>query len=455
MKLIDLTCPHCGAQLRIDAEKEFVYCEHCGARVLLDNEINHIQIDNAEEAGYRFEKGRQRARAEEQQLKRNSGNTVRGKTKKKHIWLWVLGWIIIFPLPLTILLLRKKEMNVPLKIGIIAAAWILYLIICFASGCGSNSSSRENAQDETKSASSAAIKKSNITEMHFSDTSDVSVKIGETATGALKVTLKNSFSSASDDLQFISEDSGIASIALKQSSSGKTVYYSIEGINPGETYVYVTSGDGSIMSERIKVVVPAPIEVENVDIEIANTTLAIDESIQAIAIISPADADNQEIVWTSLNEKVATVDSKGIITAISEGQTTIAATSSNGVSSTIELVVDGTKRLMNVKVTYPRDDDNNIGDEWGYITKLNDERVGRELVVSVGDKLNCYAKFTESDDNPDIGEASKTYTVTKDDILNGFTITMDLYVKENGGRNSGQSAHFTVTYSFSVKNANH
>ena len=41
--------------------------------------------------------------------------------------------------------------------------------------------------------------------------------------------------------------------------------------------------------------------------------------------------------------------------------------------------------------------------------------------------------------------------VTKDDIQHGFTITMDLYVKENGGRNSGKSAHFTVTYTFTVK----
>lgn len=44
-------------------------------------------------------------------------------------WVWVLGWICIFPLPLTILLLRKKEMKSAVKYGIIAAAWIVYLII--------------------------------------------------------------------------------------------------------------------------------------------------------------------------------------------------------------------------------------------------------------------------------------------------------------------------------------
>lgn len=44
-------------------------------------------------------------------------------------WLWVLGWICIFPVPLTILMLRKKNMKPAVKYGIIAAAWLLFFII--------------------------------------------------------------------------------------------------------------------------------------------------------------------------------------------------------------------------------------------------------------------------------------------------------------------------------------
>ena len=106
---------------------------------------------------------------------------------------------------------------------------------------------------------------------------------------------------------------------------------------------------------------------------------------------------------------------------------------------------------MSLSVKHPRDDDINIGDEWSYTTEINGERAGRELVISIGEILTFYAKFTESDDNPDVGEATKKYTVTEDDLLNGFTVSMDLYVTENGGRNSGKSAHFTVTYTFSPK----
>ena len=44
-----------------------------------------------------------------------------------------LGWIFIFPLPLTILLLRKKDMKPVIKYGIIAAAWILFLALAVSS----------------------------------------------------------------------------------------------------------------------------------------------------------------------------------------------------------------------------------------------------------------------------------------------------------------------------------
>ena len=51
------------------------------------------------------------------------------KGSGKKTWLWVLGWICIFPVPLTILMLRKKDMKPAVKYGIIAAAWLLFFVI--------------------------------------------------------------------------------------------------------------------------------------------------------------------------------------------------------------------------------------------------------------------------------------------------------------------------------------
>ncbi len=144
MKLIDTTCPHCGSALKIDPSNKNATCEYCGAALLIDNEVQHIQYDNAEEAGYKFEKGRQRAQAEaRQKVKSDNTQVYVDKPKKRKTWLWVLGWICIFPLPLTILLLRKKDMNKIIKYGIIAVAWIVYLLIGFSGNSGNKTTEQQ------------------------------------------------------------------------------------------------------------------------------------------------------------------------------------------------------------------------------------------------------------------------------------------------------------------------
>lgn len=70
----------------------------------------------------------------------NAGtNSTQTKTGAP-MWLWVLGWICIFPVPLTILMLRKKDMKPAIKYSIIAVAWIVYLLIGFSGGSSDNKS---------------------------------------------------------------------------------------------------------------------------------------------------------------------------------------------------------------------------------------------------------------------------------------------------------------------------
>lgn len=54
--------------------------------------------------------------------------------KKRKTWLWVLGWICIFPVPLTIIMLDKEDMSKKARYSIIAAGWILYLLIGLGGG---------------------------------------------------------------------------------------------------------------------------------------------------------------------------------------------------------------------------------------------------------------------------------------------------------------------------------
>ena len=51
---------------------------------------------------------------------------------RRHTLLWILGWIFIFPIPLTILMLRRQRLPTGLRYGIIAAGWIVYLLLGWA-----------------------------------------------------------------------------------------------------------------------------------------------------------------------------------------------------------------------------------------------------------------------------------------------------------------------------------
>ena len=52
--------------------------------------------------------------------------------RRRKTFFWVLGWIFIFPIPLTILMVKNQKLNKWVKIGIIAAAWIVYFLIAFS-----------------------------------------------------------------------------------------------------------------------------------------------------------------------------------------------------------------------------------------------------------------------------------------------------------------------------------
>lgn len=44
-------------------------------------------------------------------------------------WLWALGWIFIFPVPLTIILLKKQQLQPWLRYGLIGLGWLIYLVM--------------------------------------------------------------------------------------------------------------------------------------------------------------------------------------------------------------------------------------------------------------------------------------------------------------------------------------
>ena len=82
-----------------------------------------------------------------------------------------------------------------------------------------------------------------------------------------------------------------------------------------------------------------PIAVSGIAFDKTTLNLTIGNSTTLVATISPDNASNKRIIWSSSAESVATVNASGKINAVSVGTTTITAKTTNGESITCEVTV--------------------------------------------------------------------------------------------------------------------
>lgn len=95
--------------------------------------------------------------------------------------------------------------------------------------------------------------------------------------------------------------------------------------------------DGS--GVKAQITVTATQMVTNIKINLADTLLQVGAKLTVRAHVTPDNATEKDVYWSSSHPAVATIDQDGNITALSEGKTTITASSKDGsgVSDSVEL----------------------------------------------------------------------------------------------------------------------
>ena len=143
-----MKCPSCGA------ETKGKFCEYCGSEMPQTKAVGTCPKCGGNNVSFKRERVGTATQSRSHKNVLGNGRTGQSvsqsayrtvglcqscgytwnpngssKSSGKKTWLWVLGWICIFPVPLTILMLRKKDMKPAVKYGIVAAAWLLFFII--------------------------------------------------------------------------------------------------------------------------------------------------------------------------------------------------------------------------------------------------------------------------------------------------------------------------------------
>ncbi len=154
-----------------------------------------------------------------------------------------------------------------------------------------------------------------------------------TATGQLSSTIVPA--NASNKLvEWSSSDDAIATV----DANGM-----VTAIAEGTATITALTNDGNFTATSVITVNPdnnPPVDVTGVSISPTSFDLSIGTARQLIGTVSPSNADNKSVSWTSSDAAIATVDGDGLVTAVSNGAATITITTDDGgftASSTVSV----------------------------------------------------------------------------------------------------------------------
>ena len=145
-------------------------------------------------------------------------------------------------------------------------------------------------------------------------TDKTEIKVGTTA--QLTTTVNPADTTDDKTVTYTSSDEKIA----KVDANGK-----VTAVAPGTATITASVLDGAF-KDTVEITVPV-VAITDIKLTVDKTDLDKGDIVNVVATVNPADTtEDKTITWTSSNEKVATVDANGTVTAVGGGNATITAT---------------------------------------------------------------------------------------------------------------------------------
>ena len=144
------------------------------------------------------------------------------------------------------------------------------------------------------------------------------------------------------------EDAGDKSVTWSSDNDGiATVDGSglVTAVAAGTAIIRATTNDGSNLTAECQVTV-TPLKATGISIDRTEATLERDATLQLTATVTPDDADDRTVTWSSADSGIARVDGAGLVTAVSVGTTTITVTTGDGTGLTASCTVTVTPKTV-------------------------------------------------------------------------------------------------------------
>ena len=103
----------------------------------------------------------------------------------------------------------------------------------------------------------------------------------------------------------------------------------VTAVSAGTATITVTTADGNHKATCTVTVIPKTVQVSGIQVQ-GSASVYVGGSTKLTATVTPTNATNQKVTWSSNNESVATVGTDGTVTAVSAGTATITVTTEDG-----------------------------------------------------------------------------------------------------------------------------
>ena len=151
------------------------------------------------------------------------------------------------------------------------------------------------------------------------------------------------------------------------------------------------------------------ISVEDLKLSKEDCTLKVGEQIHIVGTISPSNATEQQIVWSSQNENVAKVNSDGVITAYAAGETFIIAKSVDNESIQKQIKISVVEENVSETDTSEPGNGEQFTTETGETTTKSQE----DVTNKVPNKTTLEVDKNETKDSDSVVKRPKTSKIKK------------------------------------------
>ncbi|MDE5850669.1 MAG: Ig-like domain-containing protein [Muribaculaceae bacterium] len=256
-----------------------------------------------------------------------------------------------------------------------------------------------------------------VTGVTLDKTEITSLMVGETVT----LTAVVSPDEATDKtVTWTSSDENVASVDEEGD---------VTAVAPGT--VTITATSGNVSAECKVTVVARPVPVEDIELSKTEATVAKGETLTLVAIVHPDEATDKTVTWSSSDEKVATVDQNGKVTAVNSGSAVITAAAC-GMEATCKVTV-----FVPVTSLVVLDEDDNQLKDGDVIEIHTGHEYNLTAVVGPEDATDKIVTWTTSDetvikflDDEGLIDGIKAGEATVTASIAGLSVTINVKVTD-------------------------